>query len=154
MLHVLNSHHVSMFSSKKGAKALILLGFMILALASYRAVSQYRFLDHAVLTQGEVVGSQLSDYKSSDAIKMPVIKYFDKRGVIHYMLTNGSFFADQDFKLHQQVPVAYDMSHVENAQIYMIFSPGYLNAIVFCMVAIGLVGIGMLFLFEDDSQKN
>tara|TARA_A100001015_G_C14956899_1_gene699168 strand:+ start:955 stop:1419 length:465 start_codon:yes stop_codon:yes gene_type:complete len=153
MSHVLNYNHVSILSSKKGAKLLILLGFIILSIASYRAVLQYKFLDHATLTQGEIVGSQLSDYKNSEAIKMPVIKYFDKRGVIHYMLTNGSFFSDQNFKLHQKVPVAYDSYNVENAQIYMMFSPGYLNAIVFCMVAIGLVGIGMLFLFEDDSQK-
>lgn len=153
MSHVLNYNHVSILSSKKGAKLLILLGFIILSIASYRAVLQYKFLDHATLTQGEIVGSQLSDYKNPEAIKMPVIKYFDKRGVIHYMLTNGSFFSDQNFKLHQKVPVAYDSYNVENAQIYMMFSPGYLNAIVFCMVAIGLVGIGMLFLFEDDSQK-
>ena len=91
MLHVLNSHHVSMFSSKKGAKALILLGFMILALASYRAVSQYKFLDHAVLTQGEVVGSQLSDYKNSDAIKMPVIKYFDLPAILISLLYSIPF---------------------------------------------------------------
>ena len=153
MLHAINSHHSSVFSSKKGGKILILLGAMILTFASYRAIVQYKFLDHAILTQGEVVGSQLSVSNNSADIKMPVIKYFDKRGVIHYMLTKNTLFSDEAFKLHQKIPVAYDSSHAENAQVYMTFSPSYLNAIVFCMVAIGLVGIGMLFLFEDSDEK-
>ena len=55
MLHAINSHHSSVLSSKKGGKILILLGAMILAFASYRAIIQYKFLDHAILTQGEVV---------------------------------------------------------------------------------------------------
>ena len=153
MLQAVNSHHASVLSSKKGGKILILLGAMILAFAVYRAVNQYKFLESAVLTDGEVIGSQMSDFESPGNIKMPVIRYFDKRGVIHYMLTKDSFFADQSFKMHQKIPVAYDSYNVGNAQVYMSFSPSYLNAIVFCMVAIGLVGIGMLFLFEDSDEK-
>ena len=44
-------------------------------------------------------------------------------------------------------------SKEERAQLYMTFSPSYLNAIVFCMIALGLIGIGMLFIF-DPERKN
>jgi hypothetical protein len=153
MLNVISANHSSGFSAKKGGMLLIMIGVMILSIACYRAVGQYKFLQKASLTQGEVVGSQLGSATKNQQVKMPVIKYLDANGIIHYLLAKDTIFPDHPFKMHQQLPVAYDSHHVERAQLYMTFSPSYLNAIVFCMIALGLIGIGMLFIFDPERQN-
>jgi hypothetical protein len=152
MLSIINANHSSGFSAKKGGILLVMIGVMILSIACFHAVGQYKFLKQASLTQGEVVGSQFGSEARNKQVKMPVIKYLDTNGIIHYLLAKDAVFPDHPFKMHQQLPVAYDSHHVERAQLYMTFSPGYLNAIVFCMIALGLIGIGMLFVFDPEKQ--
>ena len=81
MLNIINANHSGGFSAKKGGILLIMVGVMILSIACFRAVGQYKFLQQASLTQGEVVGSQLGSATKTQQVKMPVIKYFDANGL-------------------------------------------------------------------------
>ena len=96
-----------------------------------------------------------------------LIKILKKAGVKVFFGVQGGAIAhliESSSKAAEYIPVLNEQSAGLSAHGYYFANnkpsavltttgPGYLNAIVFCMVAIGLVGIGMLFLFEDDSQK-
>ena len=152
-MSIMHVRHSGAMSTRKGGLMLVLFGLVILSFACYRAVLQYQFLKSATVTDGVVIGSQLGVEIHDGKVQMPVIKYVDSNDSVRYLLTDSQFFPNQPFRLNQHLQVAYDGNQSDHAELYMKFSPSYLNAIVVCMIAMGLIAVGMLCFLENEDTE-